>query len=116
MTEETNVVPVRESIALAAPNADANAANAEQSEKSADENTSENAEKSAQNAPGNESDDNSPVVKSNFAKVQVEGFCGTYKDAKFDDEGVCERISLETLECLSKDFPGIKFVKGEEID
>lgn len=56
-----------------------------------------------------------PVIKSGFMKVKAEQFRGSYKDAQFDDDGVCPRISKGTLELLQMDFPGIKIVEAEEI-
>jgi hypothetical protein len=58
-----------------------------------------------------------PVIKSGFAKVKLENFTGgTYRDAQFDGEGVCERISRETLESLAQQFPGIKVADFEVIE
>lgn len=48
--------------------------------------------------------ENEPVLKSGFKKVVFPGFTGTYKDAYFDDNGVCAEISKDTLELLSKQY------------
>ncbi len=49
-----------------------------------------------------------PVVKSGFKKVKAAEFRGSYKDAQFDDDGVCQRITEKTLNELQTDFPGIE--------
>jgi hypothetical protein len=49
-----------------------------------------------------------PVIKSGFKKVKASEFRGTYKDAQFDDNGVCKNISETTLNSLLTDFPNIK--------
>lgn len=63
-----------------------------------------------ENAPGER------VVKSNFARIQLKNFRGSYKDAQFDDDGVCARISQETLTALKTQFPGIEVISAEIID
>lgn len=47
-----------------------------------------------------------PVVKSGYKKVRVKDFRGTFGDAKFNDDCVCDAISDETLAILNKQFPG----------
>lgn len=54
-----------------------------------------------------------PIVKTDARKVRVREFFGSYKDVRFDDHGVCENISPETLAALKADFPGAEI---EEID
>lgn len=56
------------------------------------------------------------TLKSNFAKVQLNNFRGSYKDAFFNDDGVCSRISKDTLEALKRDFPGINVTEFQIID
>ena len=56
-----------------------------------------------------------PIVKSNFLKVQIRDFRGSFLDAKFDDNGVCERISEQTLRTLASEFPGIDVVDYQEL-
>lgn len=57
-----------------------------------------------------------PLVKGGFLKVRINNFRGTFKDALFDDDGVCERISEETMRTLANDFPGVEVVSYEELD
>ena len=52
-----------------------------------------------------------PVVKSNFRKVRVKDFRGSYGDAKFDDRGVSKAISETTLNHLKKQFRGAEIEK-----
>jgi hypothetical protein len=63
------------------------------------------AAESGENAPAEESAD---VVKSGFYKVKVDKFSGSYKDAVFDDNGICSRISVDTLLALKSQYPGAK--------
>jgi hypothetical protein len=58
-------------------------------------------------------DSSEPFIKSGFRKVRAKQFFGSYKDVRFGDDGVCERISDATLAALQSDYPGIEL---EEID
>lgn len=58
------------------------------------------------------------LLKIGFAKVKLDPttFRGSFLDAKFDDEGNCERVSGATLNALKKHYPGVVFVSLEEIE
>lgn len=55
------------------------------------------------------------IVKSGFLKVKIRDFRGSFLDAKFDDDGVCDRISEQTLRTLASEFPGIDVIAYEEL-
>lgn len=52
------------------------------------------------------SDDDEEVVKSNFVKIRVKDFRGSFGNAFFDDNGVCEHCDAATAKALQEHFPG----------
>lgn len=74
----------------------------------------EDAEKDeSEDTPKSDEPAEEPFIKSGFRKVRANEFRGSYKDAQFDDNCICHRISEATIESLKTDFPGIQL---EEIE
>lgn len=78
----------------------------EETVSTADETAAAN-QTAAQAADSNETAaEDQPVVKSGGRRVKVKDFFGSYKDAQFNDDGVCSKISDATLDSLRADYPG----------
>lgn len=66
-------------------------------------------------APGADDMDDEVMLKSNFFKIRIKNFRGTFSDAVFDDNGMCERISESTLRQLIDQFPNADFEEHQEL-
>lgn len=56
------------------------------------------------------------LVKRGFARVRIPEFRGSFEDAVFDDNGVCERINEATFASLIRQFPGAQVAEFVEVE